>query len=177
MRRWREAEGGYAAIQSTKPQTLGYALTDLPAGLAGWIAEKFRGWSDCGGKIENAIPLDVLLANIAIYWFSGNIASSLRIYRESRLAPLAFGPGERVMAPLGFAHFPKEILHLPRAFAERVFDVRRWTEMPRGGDFRAPWSAQKNYRSLAHHPRTFSPSFAAHHGPGSIGVPSLRNST
>ncbi len=135
--RWRDAEGSYGAIQGTKPQTLGYGLTDSPAALAGWIAEKFRAWSDCGGDIARAIPIDTMLANIAIYWFTGNITSSLRIYKESRAAPLVFAPGERVIPPLGFAHFPKEILHPPRSYVERVFDVRQWTEMPRGGHFAA----------------------------------------
>ena len=135
--RWRDSEGGYFSIQSTKPQTLGYGLTDSPAALAGWIAEKFRTWSDCGGDITRAVSLDDLLANIAVYWFSGNITSSLRIYKENKAAPLHFAPGERVLPPVGFAHFPKEILHPPRSYVERVFDVRRWTEMPRGGHFAA----------------------------------------
>ncbi len=135
--RWRDSEGGYFSIQSTKPQTLGYGLTDSPAALAAWITEKFRTWSDCNGDIATAIPLDALLANIAIYWFSGNITSSLRIYKENRAAPLHFAPGERVLPPVGFAHFPKEILHPPRSYVERVFDIRRWTDMPRGGHFAA----------------------------------------
>ncbi len=135
--RWRDSEGGYFSIQSTKPQTLGYGLTDSPVALAGWIAEKFRTWSDCGGEIARAIPLDDLLANIAIYWFSGNITSSLRIYKENKAKPLHFAAGERVLPPVGFAHFPKEILHPPRSYVARVFDVRQWTEMPRGGHFAA----------------------------------------
>jgi pimeloyl-ACP methyl ester carboxylesterase len=136
-RRWRESEGGYQAIQSTKPQTLGYGLTDSPAGLAAWIAEKFRSWSDCGGVIEKAIPLDTLLTNISIYWLTANIASSLRIYKENLALSHVFAPGDRVRPPLGFARFPKEIFHPPRAYLERVFDVRQWTEMPRGGHFAA----------------------------------------
>jgi pimeloyl-ACP methyl ester carboxylesterase len=135
--RWRDSEGGYFSIQSTKPQTLGYGLTDSPAALAAWIAEKFRTWSDCDGDIARAIPLDALLANIAIYWFSANITSSLRIYKENKAAPLIFAPGERVRPPVGFAHFPKEILHPPRSYVERVFDIRQWTDMPRGGHFAA----------------------------------------
>ena len=135
--RWRDSEGGYFAIQSTKPQTLGYGLTDSPVALAAWIAEKFRTWSDCNGDVARAIPIDALLANIAVYWFSGNITSSLRIYKENKARPLHFAPGERVLPPVGFAHFPKEILHPPRSYVERVFDVRQWTDMPRGGHFAA----------------------------------------
>ena len=134
---WRDTEGGYFAIQSTRPQTLGYGLTDSPAGLAAWIAEKFRTWSDCAGDIATAIPLDDLLANIAIYWFTGTITSSLRIYKEHRAAPFVVQPGERITPPLGFAHFPRELLHPPRAYLERAFTVRHWTDMPRGGHFAA----------------------------------------
>lgn len=135
--KWRDSEGGYFSIQSTKPQTLGYGLTDSPVALAAWIAEKFRTWSDCNGDIAAAIPLDDVLANIAIYWFSGNITSSLRIYKENKAVPLHFAPGERVKPPVGFAHFPKEILHPPRSYVERVFDIQRWTDMPKGGHFAA----------------------------------------
>ncbi len=135
--KWRDSEGGYFSIQSTKPQTLGYGLTDSPVALAAWIAEKFRTWSDCNGDIATAIPIDDLLANIAIYWFTGNITSSLRIYKENKAVPLHFAPGERVTPPVGFAHFPKEILHPPRSYVERVFDIQRWTDMPKGGHFAA----------------------------------------
>ncbi len=135
--KWRDSEGGYFSIQSTKPQTLGYGLTDSPVALAAWIAEKFRTWSDCNGDIASAIALDDLLANIAVYWFTCNITSSLRIYKENKATPLHFAPGERVKPPVGFAHFPKEILHPPRSYVERVFDIQRWTDMPKGGHFAA----------------------------------------
>ena len=135
--RWRDSEGGYYAIQSTKPQTLAYGLTDSPVGLMAWIAEKFRRWTDCGGDIARAVAIDDLLTNIAVYWFSGNIASSLRIYKENRAAPLSFAPGERLAVPVGFAHFPHEILHPPRQYLERFLPVARWTDMPRGGHFAA----------------------------------------
>jgi pimeloyl-ACP methyl ester carboxylesterase len=130
-------EGAYAALQSTKPQTLAFALTDSPLGLAAWIAEKVRAWSDCGGNVETVISLDTLLTNISLYLFSDSIAASLRLYKENRLNPLAFGPGERVTTPLGMAVFPCELPTPPRSWAERVFDVRRWTSMPAGGHFAA----------------------------------------
>ncbi len=134
---WAEAEGGYRHIQGTKPQTLSYALTDSPVGLAAWITEKLRAWSDCGGDVERSFSLDAMLTNIAIYWFTGSIGSSMRLYREGRQRPLHFQPGERVLPPTGLALFPKELPMPPRALVERVYDVTRWTPMPRGGHFAA----------------------------------------
>lgn len=134
---WVDAEGGYSHIQGTRPQTLAYALTDSPAGLAGWILEKFRRWSDCDGDPVALFGRDDLLTNIAIYWLTETISSSLRIYRESRLDPFAVAPGQRITPPLGFAAFPKEIPHPPRELLVRHFDLRRLTPMPRGGHFAA----------------------------------------
>lgn len=134
---WVATEGAYAALQSTKPQTLAYSLSDSPIGLAAWIAEKFRAWSDCGGEIERAVSLDELLTNISVYWFGGTIAASLRLYKENRLRRFTFEAGERISPPLGVAHFPKELPTPPRSWVERVYDVQRWTEMPRGGHFAA----------------------------------------
>lgn len=134
---WSGEEGAYAALQGTKPQTLAYSLTDSPVGLAAWIVEKFRGWSDCEGDIESVFSLDTLLTGISIYWFSDSVAASLRLYRENRHDPLAFEAGERVSPPLGVALFPRELPMPPRSWVERVFDVRRWTIMPAGGHFAA----------------------------------------
>ena len=136
-RRFREEETGYQAIQGTKPQTLGYGLHDSPAGLAAWIVEKFRSWSDCGGDVESRFTKDELLTNAMIYWVTGTITSSVRLYCESRRSG-RFGPAEqRVEAPTGCAIFPAEILRPPRAWAERLYNVVRWTEMPSGGHFAA----------------------------------------
>lgn len=135
--RWSGAEGAYAALHGTKPQTLAFALTDSPIGLAAWIAEKFRSWSDCDGEIERVIPLDIVLTDISLYWFGSGLNGSLRLYKENRLNPLSFAPGERVIPPLGVAHFPRELPMPPRSWVERVFDVRRWTVMGRGGHFAA----------------------------------------
>lgn len=134
---WSATEGAYAAIQGTKPQTLAFSLMDSPIGLAAWMVEKFRAWSDCDGDLENAITLDALLTDISIYWYNGNINSALRLYKENRLNPFQFAPGERVNVPLGVAVFPKELPMPPRSWVERVFTVERWTEMPRGGHFAA----------------------------------------
>ncbi len=136
-RRFRKIETGYQAIQGTKPQTLGYGLTDSPAGLAAWIVEKFRTWSDCGGEVESRFTKDELLANIMIYWINGNIAASTRLYYESIKAGTFGAPPGRVETPTGFAVFPHELGILPRAWCEEVFNIARWTEMPRGGHFAA----------------------------------------
>ena len=134
---WGAAEGAYAALQATKPQTLAVGLSDSPAGLAAWIAEKFRAWSDCGGDVERAIPLDTLLTDITLHWLADGSTAALRLYKENRLNPLQFAPGERVTPPLGLALFPRELILPPRSWVERVFDVRRWTPMPHGGHFAA----------------------------------------
>jgi pimeloyl-ACP methyl ester carboxylesterase len=134
---WSGAEGAYAAEQSTKPQTLAYAMTDSPVGLAAWIAEKFCAWSDCGGDVERVFTQDELLTNISIYWFGHMLDASFRIYKENRLRPLTFAASERVAPPLGVAVFPRELPTPPRSWVERVFNVQRWTPMPRGGHFAA----------------------------------------
>jgi pimeloyl-ACP methyl ester carboxylesterase len=134
---FQKEETGYQQIQGTKPQTLGYALNDSPAGLAAWIVEKFRTWSDCDGDVEKRFSKDELLTNVMIYWVTQSITSSTRLYYETMHSG-RFGPaGERVETPTGCAIFPKELYRAPRAWAERAFDVRHWTRMPRGGHFAA----------------------------------------
>ena len=134
---WFMAEGAYAHMQGTKPQTAAFALNDSPAGLAAWLVEKFRAWSDCGGNVETVFSLDTLLTDISIYWFSGTIEAALRLYLENRLQPLHFEAGERVDLPLGVAHFAHELPTPPRSWVERSFNVRRWTEIAEGGHFAA----------------------------------------
>jgi microsomal epoxide hydrolase len=130
-------ESGYQLIQGTKPQSLAYGLTDSPAGLAAWIVEKFKTWSDCGEDIETSFTKDQLLENIMLYWVTGTINSSMRMYYES------IGPGRmtgslaRVETPTGHARYPAEIRRTPRPWAEPYFNIVRWTEMPRGGHFAA----------------------------------------
>jgi pimeloyl-ACP methyl ester carboxylesterase len=151
MARFADQEGSYAHQHRTKPQTLGFALNDSPAGLAAWIAEKFRAWSDCGGVIERAVSRDALLTNISIYWFTETITSSMRLYRETLSQPPQFDDGDRAPPPFGFAVFPAEIGHPPRELAERFFHIARWTEMPRGGHF----AALEQPELLAHELREF----------------------
>ncbi len=136
--RWQKLETGYQRIQGTKPQTLGYALHDSPAGLAAWILEKFRSWSDCGGDVERAFTREQLLANITLYWVTGTATSSARLYWETARHPerLAF-LRQRVEVPTGVARFPREIMRYPRSWVERHYNVTHWSEMPRGGHFAA----------------------------------------
>jgi pimeloyl-ACP methyl ester carboxylesterase len=131
-------ETGYQWIQGTKPQTLAFGLTDSPAGLAAWIVEKFRTWTDCGGNPENAVSRDEMLANISLYWFTGAIGSSFWPYYARMHAAWPIPEGETVKVPMGYAEFPKEILRPPRSLAERTYaDIRRWSVMQRGGHFAA----------------------------------------
>jgi pimeloyl-ACP methyl ester carboxylesterase len=138
LKRWLQEESGYQWIQGTKPQTLAFALTDSPAGLAAWIVEKFRSWSDCNGIIENAIRRDRMLADIALYWFTGAIGSSFWPYYARRHGAAILPAGHTISVPTGYAQFPREIIKPPRQAAERVFtDIRRWSIMPKGGHFAA----------------------------------------
>jgi pimeloyl-ACP methyl ester carboxylesterase len=136
-RRWMELEGAYDHIQATKPQTLGYGLTDSPAGLAAWIVEKYRSWSDCGGDLERRFSKDDVSVQLTIFWATETINSANRLYFERDHNPRPLGPGERVRVPSAVALFPGDIDHPPREWAERVYDLRRWTVMPRGGHFAA----------------------------------------
>jgi microsomal epoxide hydrolase len=137
MEHWQAEEAGYSTIQGTKPQTLAYALTDSPVGLAAWIVEKFHTWTDGDGDIERAIGFDSLLANVTLYWATAAIGSSFWPYYAVRHGPWAIPRGERVETPTAHASFPREIRHPTRAIAEQVFNIQRWTEMPRGGHFAA----------------------------------------
>ena len=131
LARWLKEEAGYQAIQGTRPQTLAFALTDSPAGLAAWIVEKFRAWSDCDGAIESVFSRDELLANVALYWFTGAIGSSFWPYYARLHGPWPI-PDGGVRVPTGYAAFPHEILQPPRSAAERMFsDIRRWTDATR----------------------------------------------
>lgn len=134
--KWGMAEGAYGMIQGTKPQTLSYGLNDSPVGLAGWLVEKFRAWSDCNGDVEKRFSKDELLTNLMIYWVTETINSANRLYKETLSLP-QMKADEHIDVPAAFAIFPKDMVPLPRESAERVFNVQRWTEMPRGGHFAA----------------------------------------
>jgi pimeloyl-ACP methyl ester carboxylesterase len=135
--RWYDENGAYAHVQATRPQTPAYALNDSPAGLAAWILEKFRNWSDCDGDLLSTFTPDELLGNVTLYWMTQTIHSSFRLYYENKKAPLHLEKDAFVHPPCGIAHFPREILFPPREWVERGYNVERWTEMPRGGHFAA----------------------------------------
>lgn len=134
---WRDGNGAYSHMQSTRPQTAAYALNDSPAGLAAWILEKFRDWSDCGGDLHRSLPREELFTNLTLYWMTGTIHSSFLVYYDNRRSPMHFGKEDFVRPPCAIVHFPKEILFPPRSWVERGYNVQRWTEMPRGGHFAA----------------------------------------
>jgi pimeloyl-ACP methyl ester carboxylesterase len=134
IRRFMRDEAAYSQEQSTKPQTVGVALNDSPAGLLAWIVEKFHAWSDCDGHPENVFTREQLLTNVMTYWVTGTATSSARLYWEhmhSREKP-AYVP-----VPTGVARYPKEILRYPRAWVDQAYNVTHWTDMPRGGHFAA----------------------------------------
>lgn len=134
---WYDTHGAYAHIQRTHPQSAALGLNDSPAGLAAWILEKFRDWSDCNGDLFTRFTRDELLTNVTLYWMTQTIASSFRLYMEGRLAPLQFKEGDFVTVPTGVARFPLESPFPPRRWVERGYNLQRWTEMPRGGHFAA----------------------------------------
>lgn len=134
---FRREETGYQQIQGTKPQTLAYGLNDSPVGLAAWIVEKFRTWSDCAGNVERRFTKDQLLTNVMIYWITQSINSSTRLYYEARHHPWRPDPNKRIETATAAAIFPREILKPPREWAEEAFNIQRWTVMPRGGHFAA----------------------------------------
>jgi len=129
-----EWDSGYAKQQSTRPQTVGYALVDSPAGQAAWILEKFWAWTDCAGHPENVLTRDELLDNVMLYWVPATGASSARLYWES----FGRGPRHTVSIPTGFAVFPHEVIPPVRSWVEEAYtDIRHWTEHDKGGHFAA----------------------------------------
>ncbi|MFB4299312.1 epoxide hydrolase family protein [Actinomadura sp. NTSP31] len=132
---WSAEEGGYQHQQSTRPLTLGYGLADSPAGLLAWIVEKYRAWSDNGGDLSSRFSDDFVLTQASLYWFTRTISTSFRPYYE-------YSKGltrrvERVDVPTAVALFPADISRPPRSWAERTYNVTRYTRMPRGGHFAA----------------------------------------
>lgn len=136
MAQFRGHETGYQEIQKTRPQTLAYGLTDSPAGLAGWILEKFRQWSDCNGDPFSEYSLDELCTNIMIYWVTGTINSSTRLYYET-IGPDRTTALPRVEVPTACAIFPKELYQAPRVWAEQQYNVQHWSRFEHGGHFAA----------------------------------------
>jgi pimeloyl-ACP methyl ester carboxylesterase len=135
---WSAEEGGYSAIQGTRPQTLAYAMHDSPVGQLAWIVEKFRAWSDCGGDVSACFTDDQLLTNATIYWITETMRSASHWYWEHRHEPPAAMRPVRVPVPTGVAAYPAEVMPVPRSAVARKYDLVHWTTMPRGGHF-APY--------------------------------------
>jgi len=134
---WDALETGYSRVQGTKPMSLAVAQADSPAGLAAWIVEKFRTWSDCNGDVDGKFGKDTLLTNLMFYWAPNSIASAARLYYEAFRDRSSIFPSKRIEVPTAVAAFPKEPWTAPRHWVEPFFRVERWTEMPRGGHFAA----------------------------------------
>jgi epoxide hydrolase len=131
---YRDWDSGYSKQQSTRPQTVGYALTDSPAGQAAWILEKFWAWTDCDGDPQNILNRDELLDNVMLYWVTATAASSARLYWESFGRPRPI----KVTVPTGVAVFPKEIVPPVQKWMGEAFpNIQHWSEMPKGGHFAA----------------------------------------
>lgn len=141
---WSKDEGGYQAVQSSKPQTLAFGLADSPVGLASWIVEKFHGWTDCDDDLLSVWPMETLIDHLMIYWATNTIGSSVRYYYEgTRLRP-PLKADDYVRVPTAIAMWPHDLALAPRELAERLYNVRRYTLMPRGGHFPA-WEAPELY--------------------------------
>ncbi|MBO0836096.1 MAG: epoxide hydrolase [Actinobacteria bacterium] len=136
LRNFRTAGTGYSSIQSTRPQTLAYALTDSPVGQLAWIADKFREWTD-GDLPEDAVDRDQMLTNVTLYWLTGTAGSSARIYFEAVRSAAWTGQPAPSTVPTGVAVFPFEIAPPIRRFAEQSDNIVHWTEFDRGGHFAA----------------------------------------
>jgi len=136
---WQQTEGGYMHLQRTKPHTVAVALGDSPAGLAAWIVEKLRSWTDCDGDVEASFTKDEMLTWITAYWVSGAIGTSFTPYVEGGSNPEA-----RIEVPTAFTVFPKDLVNAPREFAERFFNVQSWVEESRGGHF-AAWECPERF--------------------------------
>ncbi len=136
---WQLYEGGYNHLQRTKPQTLSYGLNDSPAGLAAWLVDRIRTWDSDDDAVERRRPytMDEILSNITVFWATQTVGSSCRLYYETRQSPWDLAQGDRILPPCAVAIMKKDQVHPPREWAERSFNVQRWTELPDGGHFPA----------------------------------------
>jgi microsomal epoxide hydrolase len=151
QRRFRDQELAYKRLQATKPDALAVGLGDSPAGLLAWLVDKYRSWSDCDGDVEAVFDRDLLLELCTLYWLTGTIGSSMRLYFDTRASgrmPLANGP---VTAPTGCAISPHDLVRPPRQWAEAWYRIERWTKFDSGGHFPAlerPSSLVEELRAL-----------------------------
>jgi pimeloyl-ACP methyl ester carboxylesterase len=135
LAKWFAEDGGYEHEQMTRPVTLSYGLADSPVGLLAWIVEKYREWSDCEGELSRTFSDDFVLTQASLYWFTNTISTSFRPYYE--YAGHYTRRVRHVAVPTAVAVFPKDLVQPPRSWAERTYNVIRYTRMPRGGHFAA----------------------------------------
>jgi len=153
---WDQDEGGYQAIQTTRPQTLAYGLNDSPVALMAWIVEKWRAWTNPNGNIEDYFSKDELLANVMIYWATETANSSIRSYYERAHDTRSLSSNDKIRVPTGIALTMEAVERAPREWVERRYaDIRRWTEFPSGGHF----LAAENPKMLAVEIREFFQQF------------------
>jgi pimeloyl-ACP methyl ester carboxylesterase len=148
---------GYQWIQGTRPQTLSYGLTDSPVGLAAWIVEKFRAWSDCDGDVERRFTKDEILTDVMLYWVTGAINSSFWPYYSLRHGDWSAPQSAPITVPTAYLALPREIMRPPRSLAEPIFNIQRWTEVSSGGHFAAleePEALAADLRAFFHDRRT-----------------------
>jgi pimeloyl-ACP methyl ester carboxylesterase len=135
LQRFTSDQWGYNALQSTRPQTVAYGLTDSPAGQLAWIVEKFKEWTDEAKELpEDAVDRDELLTNVSLYWLTGTAGSSAQIYYEN-MHGMSWAPPERSPVPTAVANFAQDVAI--RRFGEPAHTIARWTDFERGGHFAA----------------------------------------
>jgi epoxide hydrolase len=132
---WERERDGYGVVQSTRPQTLAYALTDSPVGQLAWITEKFKEWTDSAERPEEAVSRDQLLTNVMLYWLTRTAGSSARLYYER--AHTRYGAVTRSPVPTAVADFPADNQIPLRHRAEQRNNIVRWTSFEHGGHFAA----------------------------------------
>lgn len=150
--RWRDDDRGYGAIQSTRPQTVGYGLNDSPVGLAAWILEKWRAWSDSGGDLDATFSRDLLLTVVTVFWVTQTITTSMRDYVDNRWLSAEVGPTDLVSVPTAIAVFANQFIDdgsPPLEWVQRLYNVQRWTPMPRGAHFPAAEQPELLARDIA----------------------------
>jgi pimeloyl-ACP methyl ester carboxylesterase len=133
---WDEKRSTFFNLQASEPQTVAYALTDSPVGWLAWLAVKFQDLTDNDGDFLHTVDRDTFLTDVTLFWVTGTVGSSMRIYRESRLSASEEAPS-RLKAPVAYAVFPKEVAAAPERWIDQTYNVVQKTEMPRGGHFAA----------------------------------------
>lgn len=136
-RKFFQQAGAYAQVHVTQPLTLSYGLSDSPIGLAAWLLQIFKNFSDPSRDLEGLFTRDALLANITLYWVTGTFHSSIRLYGEVMRDPLVLKEGQRIEVPVGVAHYPFPDSFPARRFVERGYNVQYWKDLPAGGHFAA----------------------------------------